>query len=118
MFDLDVLYYLCGFLCLVQIPIILYWRWYYYIEEETFRENLGFYVMCAFDPVLPFLCVLILTGWCRYVGYSLGALCDGIVDGAMILNFVVWSFVIHKWKDRYKILAYLFVITLATVSAA
>ena len=118
MSDLDVLYYLCGFLCLVQMPIIMYWRWYYYIKEETFLDNLGFYVMCAFDPVLPFLCVLILTGWCRHVGYSVTSICDGIVDGAAILNFVAWVFALHAKKAPLIAKAFLIAITIATIAVA
>lgn len=112
---MDVLYYLCGFLCLVQMPIIMYWREYYYIEEDTFLENLGFYVMCAFDPIFPFLLILALTGWCRHVGYSVTSICDGIVDGAAELNFAAWSCALIK-KNYFPVAcAFLFLVTAATV---
>ena len=117
MFDLDVLYYLCGFLCLVQMPIILYWRWYCYIEEETFLENLGFYVMCAFDPVFPFLVILGLTGWCRHVGYSVTSICNFIVDFAVILNLSAWTCVFHE-KNCLKNVCFLYVATVATFGVA
>lgn len=115
---MDVLYYLCGFLCLVQMPIIMYWREYYYIEEDTFLENLGFYVMCTFDPIFPFLLILALTGWCRHVGYSVTSICDGIVDGAAVLNFAAWAFALLTKKVPLNAGAFLFAITIATIAAA
>lgn len=104
---MDVIYYLCGFLCLAQMPIIEYWRSGF--KED---ENLEFYLMCAIDPIAPFLAVLALTYYLSRHGYTVSDLCYSVVFWTLVANDCVWCIYLLRHK-RHEEATY---ISLATVS--